>query len=475
MLAQRVKRNAYSVNSKYIGLRLEVRIQQDHLELWYRNECVEKMPRQFGNGKETIDFRHVIDSLVRKPGAFVNYKYVNQMYPTTRFRMAYDQLLKSTTQRSAVKQYLKLLYAAKHEGLDRVDDVLRLFLNCDKAIEVDEILSAVTAQTQIPLPTEIHVEATDLFVFDSLLLHREVYDDEETSSFRRQAAHHEGGNEENGEAEDGLAAYDRHVQASGAAEVPASTDVPRELPGDIGPGGSPAVDAHSIPGGYGRAGVSGKNPKPDRALDAKLELVGGQDPGSIRLVPVATACDATVRDASARGLSGSAGQRVDFRQTGFRQDHVAFGTRRSTRQAGTVGLFHNVPDAGANAAPSQAGLASGAGGQEDSKVRRPDHRRPGIRPAKPRGNGGLVHVVVGKIRTWQRSPQLQSSVFEMGTDLQRSHDNGRSDRPIDSSFGDHRTQYSKLSTGDCKKETNQQKKTNQLVQNDNQLFFTRPI
>ncbi len=82
----RVKRNAYSVNSKYIGLRLEVRIQQDHLELWYRNECVEKMPRQFGNGKETIDFRHVIDSLVRKPGAFVNYKYVNHMYPTTRFR-----------------------------------------------------------------------------------------------------------------------------------------------------------------------------------------------------------------------------------------------------------------------------------------------------------------------------------------------------------------------------------------------------
>ena len=35
----RVKRNAYSVSSKYIGLRLEVRIHQDHLELWYRGEC----------------------------------------------------------------------------------------------------------------------------------------------------------------------------------------------------------------------------------------------------------------------------------------------------------------------------------------------------------------------------------------------------------------------------------------------------
>jgi len=70
----RVKRNVYSVSSKYVGLKLEVRVHQDHLELWYQNQCLERMPRQFGQGKEAIDFRHVIDSLVRKPGAFVNYK-----------------------------------------------------------------------------------------------------------------------------------------------------------------------------------------------------------------------------------------------------------------------------------------------------------------------------------------------------------------------------------------------------------------
>ena len=34
----RVKRNAYSVSSKDIGLQLEIRIHQDHLELWYRSE-----------------------------------------------------------------------------------------------------------------------------------------------------------------------------------------------------------------------------------------------------------------------------------------------------------------------------------------------------------------------------------------------------------------------------------------------------
>ncbi len=67
-----IKRNQYSVSSKYRGLRLEVHIQQDSVELWYRGERMEVIPRIFGRNKELINFRHVIDSLVRKPGAFAN-------------------------------------------------------------------------------------------------------------------------------------------------------------------------------------------------------------------------------------------------------------------------------------------------------------------------------------------------------------------------------------------------------------------
>ena len=62
-----VRRNVYSVSSKYIGLKLDVLIHQDHLELWYQNQCLERLPRLFGQGKERIDLRHVIDSLIRKP------------------------------------------------------------------------------------------------------------------------------------------------------------------------------------------------------------------------------------------------------------------------------------------------------------------------------------------------------------------------------------------------------------------------
>jgi hypothetical protein len=452
----RVKRNAYSVNSKYVGLRLEVRIYQDHLELWYHNECVEELPRQFGTDKEMIDFRHVIDSLVRKPGAFVNYKYVNHMYPTTRFRMAFDQLFKTTTERSAVKQYLKLLHAAKHEGLDRVDNVLRWFLTTGKTIEANDVLSVVTAPTQIPLPTDVDVQATDLSDFDSLFLHKEVFDAQETNSFQ-QAPQIVGGGEETSQAESRLAVYDRHVQSSGSAEISASSDVPRELSGDVGSGGTRALDAHAVFGGHGRAGMSGENPKPDRTIDAEFELVGGQDLGSVRLVSVATACDTTVRDTTARGLPGSTGQRVNLWQTRFGENHVAFGTRRSTDQARPQRMFYDVSNAGPDSAAIQTRFAIGAGDQEAAKVRRIDHRRPGLRPAESRGDGGVVHVVVRTIRTRQCIAQLQSPVFEMGTDLQGSYDHGSGNRPIDPSFGDRRTQYPKLSTGDCKKETNKKK------------------
>lgn len=39
------------------------------------------MPRVIGKNKEFIDFRHVIDSLARKAGAFAGYRYREHMYP----------------------------------------------------------------------------------------------------------------------------------------------------------------------------------------------------------------------------------------------------------------------------------------------------------------------------------------------------------------------------------------------------------
>jgi len=434
----RVKRNVYSVSSKYIGLRLEVRIHQDHLELWLRGECVERLPRQFGCGKEAIDFRHVIDSLVRKPGAFVNYKYVNHMYPTTRFRLAYDQLLKNSTERSAVKQYLKLLYAAKHEGLDLVDDVLRWFLTSGQAITADGVLKMVTAKQQLPDPTSVAVEAPDLSTFDSLLQHKEVYDEQEDYGNHTPAA--------NDQDDGGLAAYDRHVEAAGATEGVAAADVPREPLGGGRASGPRPLDSHAVPGGPGRQGMSGEKSEPYSAVDAQCQSVAWQDLGSDPVVSVAAECDAAVPDAAPRRLRQPPRQLANLRETRLGENDALIGAGGSTRQARPVGLLRDLSDAGAGVVARQTGSATGAGDQEASEVRGVDHRRLGLRPAEPRGDGSVVHLVGRAIRTGQRARQLEPALFQMGADLQGSDDDRRSDRPADPSLGDHRTQHPQLST-----------------------------
>ncbi len=122
----RVNHNAYSVDSRLIGERIKVRLHMDRLEIWYGQKRVDTFPRLRGEGKHTINYRHIIDSLVRKPGAFEDYRYRDDLFPTSRFRMAYDSLKKRHALRVAAKQYLNILYLAARESETAVDDALRV-------------------------------------------------------------------------------------------------------------------------------------------------------------------------------------------------------------------------------------------------------------------------------------------------------------------------------------------------------------
>jgi hypothetical protein len=466
----RVKRNAYSVSSKYIGLQMEVRIHQDHLELWYQNECLERMPRQCGYGKEAIDFRHVIDSLIRKPGAFVNYKYVNHMYPTTRFRMAYDALRKNTTEASAVKQYLKLLHAAKHEGLDVVDDALRWFLSTGQVIQAATVLEIVASKQQLPAPTEVDVDAPDLSAFDTLLQHKDVYDDQETNHVNPQVEDDENDDENDG----GLDAYDRHVEAAGSAEGVTPSDVPRKPPVDGRASGARTLDSHAVPGGPGREGMSDQNSESHPATDAQCKSPGRQDVGSGQLVSVTAASNAAIRDALPGTLLGSPGQPVDLRETRLGKNDAVIGAGGSTGEARSSGTLLDLSDVGTGVVASQTGSSIRASDQEAPQVRRLDHRRFGLRPTESRGDGSAVHAVVGALRAGQRSCQFESPVLEMGTDLQGPDDDRCCDRPVDPSLRDNRAQYPQLSTRGSQGETTKVKSIKGCIQAIARTLFPRP-
>jgi hypothetical protein len=107
----RVAKRAYSVPSRLIGHEVEVRQHADVVEVYYAGRLVETMPRLRGDADVRVDYRHVIWSLVRKPGAFARYRFREELFPTMTFRRAYDRLRRWRGERADV-EYVRILHLA---------------------------------------------------------------------------------------------------------------------------------------------------------------------------------------------------------------------------------------------------------------------------------------------------------------------------------------------------------------------------
>jgi len=129
---------------------------------------VAQMPRLRGRGKSRIDYRHLIDWLVRKPGAFENYRYREELFPTSRFRMAYDQLRGRYGQRASGR-YLKILELAATESEVGVDRALGRLLAEEAQISAEAVTEHLEIAGSPEAPPPVHVEVPDLSAFDGLL------------------------------------------------------------------------------------------------------------------------------------------------------------------------------------------------------------------------------------------------------------------------------------------------------------------
>ena len=95
-----------------------------------------------------MDYRHIIDLLVRKPGAFENYRYREELFPTSRFRMAFDELKGQLGARGS-KEYLAILELAAKESEAEVDEALRVLLE-----KGESSAPTITAATVSGSPTQ---------------------------------------------------------------------------------------------------------------------------------------------------------------------------------------------------------------------------------------------------------------------------------------------------------------------------------
>jgi ribosomal protein S21 len=162
-----VKHNIYSVDSRLIGERIDVRVYAEALEVWYGGQFIERIPRLRGSGRHHIQYRHIIDSLVRKPGAFAHYRYQSDLFPGVLFRVAYDWLREHDAV-GADRQYVQILHLAASESEQRVDEALRFFIEHGEPITVEHIREWIAGPAAFDC-REIEVEPVQIAAYDSLL------------------------------------------------------------------------------------------------------------------------------------------------------------------------------------------------------------------------------------------------------------------------------------------------------------------
>jgi hypothetical protein len=161
----RVGGRIYSVPSRLIGHDVEVRQHPDEVELLYAGKLVETMPRIRGDKPARIDYRHVIWSLLRKPGAFARYRYREELFPSLTFRRAYDAL-QTWTERADV-EYVRILHLAASTMESAVESALAELLASGDAFDYVKVKDLASPRpTSVP---QLSVPQVDLAQYDRML------------------------------------------------------------------------------------------------------------------------------------------------------------------------------------------------------------------------------------------------------------------------------------------------------------------
>jgi hypothetical protein len=134
--------NTYSVPSRLIASSLLVRVRAEHLEVYVGSKQILTLPRLHGKGLHAVNYRHLIWSLARKPGAFADYRYRDDLYPTLAYRRAYDRLLKAAPAR-AEKEYVRVLHLAATLSETEVEIALALLEEADQTPTADAVRDLV--------------------------------------------------------------------------------------------------------------------------------------------------------------------------------------------------------------------------------------------------------------------------------------------------------------------------------------------
>jgi hypothetical protein len=114
-----VRQARYAVPSNLIGNLLKVHVYDDRLECFLDSTSVVTFKRlrwNKGPRPKYINYRFIIPSLVRKPQAFRNYVYRDDLFPSYAFQRTWELLDDQLDDRTACKEMVKILKITADSG-----------------------------------------------------------------------------------------------------------------------------------------------------------------------------------------------------------------------------------------------------------------------------------------------------------------------------------------------------------------------
>lgn len=162
----------YSAPSRLIGHRLKVRLYRAHLEAWLSGVKVFECERVRGSAAQRhpkrIDWRHMMPSLKRKPGAFARWVLRDAMFPRSEYARTWEHLSRRLTERQACRLMVDLLDLADHANVvAELAGVLTASLDRNEIPDIEALRARFAPRpTSMPLVTVVLPAAA---VYDELL------------------------------------------------------------------------------------------------------------------------------------------------------------------------------------------------------------------------------------------------------------------------------------------------------------------
>lgn len=163
-----VMHNTYSVPSRLKGEKVKAHVYDDRVEVFYGGKKQLTLDRLLGRGKHYINYRHIIWSLVSKPGAFQRYRYREDLFPSQTFRKAYDALCDHLgSGYDSDLEYLRILHRAASVSEEDVETALELLIS-EGEIPLADTVKKLVQPREAEIP-EMEIYKADLSDYDELL------------------------------------------------------------------------------------------------------------------------------------------------------------------------------------------------------------------------------------------------------------------------------------------------------------------